>query len=161
MIFRVIRARRTHYDWNLVLRTRIIARMILVTYALAAFGGVFDVGCRDHVGRLGEDHAIQEHVHSKNQLAVHSFIHTALLTDQCFLASPCCCCVYPGNEEADLPDHVLTNHRSWPDFSIRLCLAVLPPVNDLRPTNTGMRVPPDGLQSLPVFLSIHTIVLLI
>ena len=96
----------TRYDWNLALRIRSIAKFILVTYAVSAFGMVFDAGhCHDHVGRLGEDHAICEHVHSKNQLAVHSFIHTALLTDQRFLASPCCC-VFSGKEEAVLQDHL-------------------------------------------------------
>ena len=161
MIFRVVRARRTSYDWNLVLKTNIIAWLILVTYTLAAFGVVFDVGCcHDHVGRLAEHDAIHEHVHSKNQLAVHSFIHTALLTDQRFLTSPCCC-VYPGNEGTELSDHVLTNHRSWSDFSIGLSLAVLSAVTDFQATNTGMSGPPDGLQSLPAFLSIHSIILLI
>jgi hypothetical protein len=143
------------------LRTRSIARLILLTYALSAFGVVFDVGhCHDHVGRLGEDHAISEHVHSKNQLAVHSFIHTALLTDQRFLASPCCC-YYSGKEEAELPDHLLTSHRSWLDFSISLSPAVISAVNDLRPTSSGIRVPPEVIESLPTFLSIHTVVLLI
>lgn|GEM_PF-4671545 len=148
---------------EVILRTRIIARLILVTYTLAAFGGLFDTGCcHDHAGRLGEDHAIHEHVHSKTQLAVHSFVHTALLTDQRFLASPCCCCVYPGHEEAQLADHALTtNHRSWSDFSSRLSPAVLSAVNDLQPGTTGMRVSPDGRQSLSTLLSIHTIVLLI
>jgi hypothetical protein len=161
MIFRIVRARKTGHSWSLVLRTRVIARLILVTYALAAFGGVIDVGCcHNHVERLAEDHAIHEHVHSKNQLAVHSFIHTALLTDQRFLTSPCCC-VYPGNEEANLPEHVLTTHRSWADLSIGSSPVVLSAVNDLRPTNSGNYFAPEGLESLPAFLSIHTIVLLI
>ncbi len=110
-------------------------------------------------GRLAEHDAVHEHVHSKNQLALHSFIHTALLTDRLFLASPCCCCVYPGHEEAELSDHVLTSHRNSSDSSIRLSPAVLSAVNDLQPGNNGMRVPPEGLQSLSTLLSIHTIVL--
>ncbi len=146
----------------MILKTRIIARLILVAYTLAAFGGVFDVGCcHDHAGRLAEHDAIHEHVHSRNQLAVHSFIHTALLTEQRFLASPCCCCVQPGREAAELADHVFTSHRGWSDFSIRLSPAILSLVNDLRSTNTGIRFQPEGLQSLPSLLSIHTIVLLI
>ncbi len=161
MIFRVVGTSVTRCDWNLVLRTRFTAKLILVTYALSVLGAVFEVGyCHDHVGRLGEDHAIREHVHSKNQLAVHSFIHTALLTDQRFFASPCCC-VYSGKEEAELQDHLLTSHRSWLDFSITLSPAVISAVNDIRPTNIGIRVPPEVLESLPTFLSMRTIVLLI
>ena len=158
----MVRARTNCYHRKLIVRSRITARFCLVIYTLAALGGIFDVGCcHDHAAHLAGADAVHEYVHSRNRLVVHSFIHAALLAEQSSLASPCCCCVYPGHEEAELSTHVLTNHRNWSDFSIWLSPAVLSAVNDLGSTNAGMRVPPEHLQSLPAFLSTHTIVLLI
>jgi hypothetical protein len=143
-------------------RSRIAAQFCLVIYIIASVGGLFDAGCcYEHTAHLAGTDTNHEHVHSRNQLAIHSFIHATLLTDHDFLTSPCCCCVYPGHEVVELSAHVLTNHRGWSDFSIRLGPTVLSAVNDLQTTNIGMRATPEGLQSLHAFLSLRTIVLLI
>jgi hypothetical protein len=144
-------------------RSRITARFCLVIYIIAAVGGLFDAGCcYEHTAHLAGTDTFHEHVHSRNQLAIHSFIHASLLMDQDVLTSPCCCCVYPGHDVVELSTYVVTNHRSWSDFSIRLGPTVLHAVNDVRTTtNGGMRVPPECLQTMHAFLSLDTIVLLI
>ena len=144
------------------MRSRIAAQFCLIIYIIASVGGLFDAGCcYEHTAHLAGTDTVHEHVHSRNQLAIHSFIHAALLTDHDFLTSPCCCCVYPGHDVVELSAHVLTNHRSWSDFSIGLSPTVLSAVDNLQTSNIGMRVPPGRLQTLYGLLSLHTIVLLI
>ena len=144
------------------MRSRITTQFCLVIYIVVAVGGLLDAGCcYEHTAHLAGTDTVHEHVHSRNQLAIHSFIHAALLMDHDFLTSPCCCCVYPGHDVVELTVHILPNCRSWSDFSIRLGPTVLSAVNDLQTTNIGMRVPPERLQSLHAFLSLRTIVLLI
>ncbi len=145
------------------MRNRIAAQFCLVIYIIAAVGGLFDAGCcYEHTAHLAGTDTNHQHVHSRNQLAIHSFIHASLLTDHDFLTSPCCCCVYPGHDVVELSAHVVTNHRGSSDFSIGLSPTVLHAVNDLRTTTNGeMRVPPECLQTMHAFLSLDTIVLLI
>jgi hypothetical protein len=143
-------------------RSRIAAQFCLIIYIIASVGGLFDAGCcYEHTAHLAGTATAHEHVHSRNQLAIHSFIHAALLMDHDFLTSPCCCCVYPCHDVVELSAHVFTNHRSWSDFSIGPDPTALHAVNDIRTTNAERRVPAERLQSLHAFLSLHTVVLLI
>ncbi len=147
---------------KLIVRSRFAARICLVIYAVAALGGFFDAECScEHFVHTAGTNTARDHVHSKNRLAVHSLIHAASLMDHTFLGSACCCCIYPGNGETELPTHLLVSNRSWSDFSNRLTLTDSSEVNDFKIVDAGMCVLSEGLQTIHSFLSLHTTVLLI
>ncbi len=143
------------------MKLRSIARFVLIVYTFAAFGALLDVGySHDEATILAQANGASEHVHSKHQHSIHTFVHSASLSDKLFLSLPCCCCVCPGHEDSELPAHALTSHGRWSDFSL-LIPAIFSLAIELEAEDPEIFFPLQFLQPAPTLVSITTVMLLI